>query len=70
MLKYSRPAVVGKLGLSGDILSWVLLIVFLSWHLGVWVLGYYRARCLFLGLSLLGGYIVPWLLFLLDFQRV
>lgn len=32
----SEPAVVGSLSSSGDLLPWLVLIVFLGRHLGVW----------------------------------
>ena len=58
MFKYSGLSVVGELGSSGEILSWLLLIVSLCWSLGrVW--DDYGYRCLFLGLSWFGGCFVP-----------
>jgi hypothetical protein len=56
MLQYSGSAVVGLLSSSGDILSWLLLTVFLWQHLGIW------DWCWFLVLSLLSGYFVLWFL--------
>ena len=50
MLQYSGSAVVGLLSSSGDILSWLLLTVFLWHQLGICV------WCWFLVLSLLSGY--------------
>jgi hypothetical protein len=35
MWGYSGPTVVGWFGTSGDIFSWILLILFLYWYLGV-----------------------------------
>lgn len=40
----------------GDILSWLLLIVFLCWHAGVWPWDDWSSRCWFRDLSLLGEY--------------
>lgn len=36
MLQFSGPAVVGLLGSNGDVLSWMLFIVFLLEHLSIW----------------------------------
>lgn len=52
---------------DGDMLSWLLFIVFLCWPLDIWVWGDYSFRCWFLDLCLLGGCFVTWFLLLLSF---
>lgn len=59
MLEYSRPTVVGLLGSSGDMLSWLLLIMFISCCLGFWVWEDCSSKCFYLVLSLLSGCFVP-----------
>lgn len=44
MSEYSVPAVVRLLSSSGDILSWLLLIACLHWHLGFWDWEHYNSR--------------------------
>ena len=44
MLGYSVSAVVGDIGSSGDILPWILSIVFSHWCLGVWDWDDYSSR--------------------------
>lgn len=51
MFEDSGLAVVGQLGSGGDMLIWLLLTMFLSWYLGIWVWDDFRSRCWFLGLS-------------------
>lgn len=41
----SGPAVVGLLGFRGDILSWLLLVVFWHWWLSIWVWDDCNVRC-------------------------
>lgn len=65
MLEYSGPVVVRQLGSSRDMLSWMLLVMFSHLCLGIWVWGW----CWFLDLSLLGGCVVPWFLFLSGFSE-
>lgn len=48
MLQFSRPTVVGLLGSNGDILSSLLLIVRLCWHLGIRDLEDCNSRCTYL----------------------
>lgn len=43
------------LGFGGAILSWLLLIVFSHWHLGIWVLDDYRSMSGFLSSLFLMG---------------
>lgn len=43
------------LGSGGAILSWLLLIVFSHWHLGIWVLDDYRSISGFLSSLFLMG---------------
>lgn len=76
MLKYSRrfkPIANILTWFTGDILSWLFLIVFLIWILGFWFWGDFMHRCWFLDLFLffvLDVYFVPqFLLSLLIFRH-
>ena len=51
---------LGFVGSSGDMLSCLLLILFLHWSLGVRVCEDYNGRCWYLVLSLLSRCFVPW----------
>lgn len=53
-------AVVGWLGSGGVMLPWLLLIMFLCWLLGIWVLDNYRFKGLFLSLFCWMG-VFPWI---------
>lgn len=44
-LHLTGPTVVGLWGSSGDVLSCLLLILFLPWSLGIKVCQDYNARC-------------------------
>lgn len=68
-LQYSGSAVIGLLGSNGVMLSWLLMVMFLQWHLGIWDLEDYSSRCWYLFLSLLGKCFVPWFLFHLCILR-
>lgn len=59
VLEYSGPAVVGLLGSSEDVLSWVLLIMFLCWCLVIWNWEGYSSNCWYLVLAMQGGNFVP-----------
>lgn len=63
IFNFSMPNVVGLLGYDGDILSWLSLVVYIHWYLGIWVWDDCNYRCCYLVLSLLGRLAVPWLLF-------
>lgn len=56
---FLRATVVGLLCWGGDILSWLLRIMFTHWCLGFWVWDGCISRCWYLPFSLLGGYFVP-----------
>lgn len=58
---------IGLLGSSGDTLSQLLLIVFLSYCLGTWVWEDYNSTYLYLVLLLFGGYFAFWFLLPLQF---
>lgn len=66
LLEYLGPATVRLLGSVGDILSWMLLIVFSCWCVGIWDFKDCNSRCgmIFVecSLSLLCGCFVPWFL--------
>lgn len=55
MLKYSKPDVLKYLISNRDVFSWLLLIAFLWWHLGIWIWNDYRTKYWFLDLSFLEG---------------
>lgn len=48
---FSGSTVVGLQGTGGDILSWLLLIMFLLWFLFIWVWDNYNSRYWYLVLS-------------------
>lgn len=48
MLQFSGPTVVGLLGSNEDILSSLLLIVCLCWHVGIWNLEDCNSKCAYL----------------------
>lgn len=43
MLEYSGAAGAGSLGSSGDILFWLLVIVFLHWHMSILITDRFRS---------------------------
>lgn len=53
-------AALGLLGFNGDILSWLWLIVFLHWHLGIWGWNNYKPGWQYLVLFLLNECSVLW----------
>lgn len=63
MLRCVMFAVVGWLGSACDTLSYLLLIMFLHWNLGICIWNDHRARWWSLGLSLLDGCFLPWFSF-------
>lgn len=63
MLLHSVSAVVGLLGSDGDLLSWLLLTVFLCWSLGIW--NWDDVYVLVFGFVFNGWVFVPLFLFLL-----
>lgn len=48
LLHFSRPAVVELMGSSGDILSWVIFILFLYQSLGIWARALHTSWCWYL----------------------
>lgn len=45
LLEYLGPAMIGLLGSVGDILSWMLFIVFLCWCVRIWDFKNCNSRC-------------------------
>lgn len=62
MLKCSGIAVVGSVDSGSDMLSWLLLIMFFCWYLGIWVWDNNRYSD-DLSLSLLDLSFISWFLF-------
>lgn len=67
--EFSGSVVVKYLIFSEDIMTWLLLIVYLIWLLAIRGRDNYGSRCCYLKLSLLGRYSVPWCMCLLWIFR-